>query len=105
MATMDGPAIPTKHPDPIPTKQTTARAWGVFLKQVRQSRGVSQRTLARRLGVSQARIAQIETGTSTPQIDTMSSYISALGGELILRAHFNDHAPEREQPTSKAAGM
>ena len=72
-----------------PTDAST-HAWGAFLKQARRSRGVSQRTLARQLGVSQARIAQIESGASAPQVDTMAAYIAALGGELVLRAAFDD---------------
>lgn len=71
-------------------EHASARAWGMFLKRARGHRGVTQRALAQQLGVSQARIAQIESGTSAPQVDTMAAYIAALGGELILRARFDD---------------
>jgi transcriptional regulator with XRE-family HTH domain len=78
------------HPAEDRPADASARAWNMFLKRARRSRGVSQRALARQLGVSQARIAQIEGGASAPQVDTMAAYIAALGGELVLRARFDD---------------
>ncbi|MER7793296.1 helix-turn-helix transcriptional regulator [Streptomyces sp. NPDC097640] len=94
---MDHTTHPAKHTDAAPPDKTTTR-WGAFLKKARRSRGMSQRALARELGVSQARIAQIENGASTPQIDTMAAYITALGGELTLRADFHDHVTQTTWP-------
>ena len=88
---------PTKHTAATPPDKTTTH-WGAFLKKARRSRGMSQRALARELGVSQARIAQIENGASTPQIDTMAAYITALGGALTVRADFHDHATQTTWP-------
>jgi transcriptional regulator with XRE-family HTH domain len=95
---MDHTTHPAKHTDAAPPHKTTTHIWGAFLKKARRSRGMSQRALARALGVSQARIAQIENGASTPQIDTMAAYITALGGELTLRADFHDHATQTTWP-------
>ena len=95
---MDHTTHPAKHTDAAPPEKTPAHVWGAFLKKARRSRGMSQRALARELGVSQARIAQIENGASTPQIDTMAAYITALGGALTLRADFHDHATQTTWP-------
>ncbi|MGY0063838.1 helix-turn-helix domain-containing protein [Streptomyces sp. LZ34] len=89
---------PAERPNATPPEETTTHTWGTFLKEARRSRGMSQRELARALGVSQARIAQIENGASTPQIDTMAAYITALGGALTLRADFHDHATQTTWP-------
>ena len=78
---MDHTTHPAKHTDTRSPEKTVTHVWGTFLKKARRSRGMSQRALARELGVSQARIAQIENGASTPQIDTIAAYITALGGE------------------------
>ncbi|MEE4598926.1 helix-turn-helix transcriptional regulator [Streptomyces sp. DSM 41524] len=95
---MDNTTHPAKHTDAAPPDKTTTHTWGAFLKRARRSRGMSQRALARELGVSQARIAQIENGASTPQIDTMAAYITALGGELTVRADFHDHVTQTTWP-------
>lgn len=60
-----------------------------FLKQLRESRGVSQRALAARLGVSQARVARLERGVNAPQLNTITAYVAALGGTLSLHADFD----------------
>lgn len=100
---MDHTTHPAKHTDAAPPDKTTTHIWGAFLKKARRSRGMSQRALARELGVSQARIAQIENGASTPQIDTMAAYITALGGELTLRADFHDHVTQTTWPQPHTA--
>ncbi|GAA3377524.1 hypothetical protein GCM10020367_53520 [Streptomyces sannanensis] len=60
-----------------------------FLRQLREARGLSQRALAARLGVSQARVARLESGTNSPQLDTLAAYVAALGGTLSLHANFD----------------
>jgi DNA-binding XRE family transcriptional regulator len=60
-----------------------------FLRQLREAHGLSQRALANRLGVSQARVARLESGANSPQLDTLAAYVAALGGTLSLRADFD----------------
>lgn len=60
-----------------------------FLRQLREAHGLSQRALATRLGVSQARVARLESGANNPQLDTVAAYVAALGGTLSLRADFD----------------
>ncbi|MFD5495110.1 helix-turn-helix domain-containing protein [Streptomyces sp. NPDC001812] len=60
-----------------------------FLRQLREAHGLSQRALATRLGVSQARVARLESGANNPQLDTLAAYVAALGGTLSLHADFD----------------
>lgn len=49
----------------------------------RKTRGISQAALARKLGVSQARVAQIESGVGTAKVtfDVLFNVLLALGYE------------------------
>jgi DNA-binding XRE family transcriptional regulator len=64
-----------------------ARGWR--LAELRKRRGMTQDQVASRMGVSVARISQIEAGAVSTQ-DVLSRYISALGGTLKLIADFGD---------------
>lgn len=51
------------------------------LTALREQAGLSQRELARRLGVSQPRVAAIEQSRNVT-IDVLEQYVDALGGKL-----------------------
>lgn len=57
----------------------------VGLTALREEAGLSQRELARRLGVSQPRVARIEQSRNVT-IEVLEQYIHAVGGELEIRA-------------------
>jgi DNA-binding XRE family transcriptional regulator len=59
------------------------------LTQIRQQRGVTQRDLASRLGVSQANVSRIEREDDV-YVSTLRRYVEALGGELEITAVFGD---------------
>ena len=64
---------------------------GVALQDLRKAQKVTQRELAKRLGVSQNRISKIEKGRfDTTQIGTIQKYVEALGGQITLDATFGD---------------
>jgi hypothetical protein len=63
------------------------RGWR--LADLRQRRGPTQAQVAARMGVSIARISQIEVGGLSTQ-DVLARYVSALGGALNLIADFGD---------------
>lgn len=61
------------------------RAW--HLQQLRKSRGLTQRKVAEEMHVSQPRVHEIEHGeVGRAGVDTLRSYIRALGGELQVTA-------------------
>ena len=61
------------------------------LAEIRKSQGETQVTLARRMGVTQARVSAIEHGQlGRSEVDTLAAYVEALGGKLKLIADFGD---------------
>ena len=64
-----------------------ARGWR--LAEMRKRRGMTQEQVAVRMGVSVARVSQIESGDVSTQ-DVLSRLVAALGGTLKLIADFGD---------------
>jgi DNA-binding XRE family transcriptional regulator len=65
------------------------RARGWRLAELRKRREMTQEQVATRMGVTVARVSQIENGDVSTQ-DVLSRYIAALGGTLKLIADFGD---------------
>ena len=63
------------------------RGWR--LAEMRKRRGMTQEQVAARMGVSVARVSQIESGDVSTQ-DVLNRFIAALGGTLKLIADFGD---------------
>ncbi len=63
----------------MPVTAGSVPAVGERLRDARQARGTSLRSLARELGVSASLISQIETGKSQPSVSTLYAITSALG--------------------------
>jgi DNA-binding XRE family transcriptional regulator len=61
------------------------------LNELRQARGLSQKTLAEVLHVQQPSIAKLEKRTDM-YLSTLRSHIEAMGGELEVIARFPDGA-------------
>ncbi|MBU2667727.1 helix-turn-helix transcriptional regulator [Actinoplanes bogorensis] len=64
-----------------------ARGWR--LAEMRRRREMTQDQVATRMGVSVARVSQIEAGDVSTH-DVLARYIEALGGTLRLIADFGD---------------
>jgi transcriptional regulator with XRE-family HTH domain/quercetin dioxygenase-like cupin family protein len=63
----------------------SAPEYGVMgdrLREARQARGISLRTLAEQLGVSPSLISQVETGRARPSVSTLYAIVNALGVSL-----------------------
>src|SRR2546428_9010030 len=62
---------------------------GARLREERERVGISQRELARRLGVSASLISQIESGQSKPSVGTLYAVVTELGVSLdhVFRVH------------------
>jgi transcriptional regulator with XRE-family HTH domain len=72
---------------------------GPRLRGEREAQGLSQRALARRLGLSPSLISQIEKGQSRPSVSTLYAIVSELGlslDELLLR----NQPPKNAAPVS-----
>jgi DNA-binding XRE family transcriptional regulator len=70
-----------------------ARMIAVQLIGYRSDNGLSQRQLAERLGVSQPRVVELESGEKNPQIETLVKIAAKTGLEFAI-----DIAPVGQEP-------
>jgi ribosome-binding protein aMBF1 (putative translation factor) len=70
-------------------RKLLALARGTQLADARKQMGLTQREIAAELGVSIARVSQIEHGEVT-SFEVIARYVEALGGRLDLVADFGD---------------
>ena len=80
-------------------RELLALARGHQLAKARKQLGLAQRGIASAMGVSVARVSQIEHGEVT-SFEVVARYVEALGGRLDLVADFGDprRAPPRHAP-------
>jgi DNA-binding XRE family transcriptional regulator len=71
-----------------------ARMVSARLIGYRSENGLSQRELAKRLGVSQPRVVELESGEKNPQIETLVKIAAATGIEFAF-----DVVPVGQEPT------
>jgi DNA-binding XRE family transcriptional regulator len=63
------------------------------LAEVRKRQKATQVELAERMGISQARVSDIERGRlGRSEVDTLAAYVNALGGKLKIIADFGDES-------------
>lgn len=55
------------------------------LRALRKQRGMTQKELADKIGQTQQRIAEIESGEFSPSLETLKPILKALDAELVLR--------------------
>jgi ribosome-binding protein aMBF1 (putative translation factor) len=70
-------------------RELLARARGHQLAEARKQLGLAQKGIASAMGVSVARVSQIEHGEVT-SFEVIARYVEALGGRLDLVADFGD---------------
>ncbi len=70
-----------------------AREFAATLLRYRAEHQLSQRALAEELGVSQPRVAKLESAEHNPELDTIINVVRRLGIEFVL-----DVAPARNKP-------
>ncbi len=71
-----------------------AREFAATLLRYRVEHKLSQRDLAKKLGVSQPRVVKLESGEHNPDVDTIINAVRRLGIEFVL-----DVAPADRKPT------
>jgi transcriptional regulator with XRE-family HTH domain len=71
-----------------------AREFAATLLRYRAEHKLSQRALAKKLGVSQPRVVKLESGEHNPEIDTIINAARRLGIEFVL-----DVGPAARKPT------
>ena len=81
-----------------PTQRAGILGPGWLLAQARRDAGLTQAELARRLGISQPAVAQLERFDSNPRIETLERALRAVGAELVIDASWP------EQSTTESTG-
>jgi transcriptional regulator with XRE-family HTH domain len=76
---------------------------GSRLREERERARISQRELARRLGVSASLISQIESGQSKPSVSTLYAIVTELGVSLDHVFQFHAHETPSVSATSADA--
>lgn len=77
---------------------TSVADLGEIIRRERRKAGVSQRSLARRAGTSQAAISRIEAGLEEPGFDRFKAIMQSLGLEPVVTvAPVGSHRYERRQ--------
>lgn len=77
---------------------------GSRLRRERERVGISQRELARRIGLSASMVSQIESGQSKPSVSTLYAIVTELGVSVddIFRGHGD--ATEASAPQASGSG-
>ncbi len=78
---------------------------GTRLREERERVAISQRELARRIGLSASLISQIESGQSKPSVSTLYAIVTELGVSVddVFRGS-NGHAGMRQGASEEASG-
>ncbi|MFL6846569.1 MAG: helix-turn-helix transcriptional regulator [Allosphingosinicella sp.] len=83
-----------------PTLSSAAYRAGNVIRMMRKSRRFSQAMLARRLGVSQARISELEAGVGAhgPSWDLMERVAKACGATILISPPDSEIAVDASEP-------
>lgn len=57
---------------------------GLFVREQRKSRHISQMDFSENIGSTQATICRTETGIKSPRLDTLIKMLSGLGCTLVI---------------------
>lgn len=68
---------------------TEAHVLGYHLRAIREEQGLTQAQVAASLGISQARVSQVERG-EIHNLETMRSYAAALGARITVSIEYGD---------------
>jgi transcriptional regulator with XRE-family HTH domain len=79
----------------------TATSSGARIESARERLGVSQRTLARKSGISQATLSRVESGDRAPKMTEMILIADALGCSL---SEISEHSAVRDRVVCFARG-
>lgn len=80
---------------------TTPRQAGIYVRQSRESQGITRATLAKKAGVSERLLASLELGDATGiRLDKLLTVFNALGIGLFAQSDNDSIASSSEHPTT-----
>ncbi|MCW2874425.1 helix-turn-helix transcriptional regulator [Actinacidiphila oryziradicis] len=68
---------------------TEAHVLGHHLREIREEQGLTQAQVAASVGITQARVSQIERG-EIHNLETMRTYAAALGAKITVSIEYGD---------------
>jgi DNA-binding XRE family transcriptional regulator len=68
---------------------TEAHVLGHHLREIREEQGLTQAQVAASVGITQARVSQIERG-EIHNLETMRTYAAALGAKITVPIEYGD---------------
>jgi len=74
------------------------------LRALRKQRGLTQAQLGQRLGIGQARIAEIESKPGLVSLDQLVKLVSVLGATLVLRDLAKEAMTPQDATTARSPG-
>lgn len=77
----------------VSEKLETVPPYQVRLKELRESLGLTQEEVARKMGVQQAAVSRLESREDS-RVETLEKYASALGARLVLQMVFGARREE-----------
>jgi transcriptional regulator with XRE-family HTH domain len=81
--------------------EATLDGIGDRLREERTKAGISQRELARRLGISPSMISQLESGLSKPSVGTLYAIVTELNLSLDRVIRGEEFGPNQQEPQSE----
>ena len=80
---------------------TTPRQAGIYVRQARETQGLTRATLAKKAGVSERLLASLELGDATGiRLDKLLTVFNALGIGLFAQSDNDSIASPSEHPTT-----
>jgi DNA-binding XRE family transcriptional regulator len=92
----------TEPPTTVPEVITAVNV-GPVLRALRELRGISQKELAARVGISSGQMSQIETGRYVPSLEALPAILAKLDArlEIALNEGGGFHPPESQLPPAR----
>ncbi len=85
-------SLPAKERKAVDARATELIAEEMTLRDLRKALALTQKTVARSLGINQENLSRLER-RSDLLLSTLSNYVEAMGGNLQLVAEFPDRPP------------
>lgn len=77
-----------------------AKFFGVYIRTLRNGRGLSQEAVARRLDISTKQVSNWERGVNTPNLESLVHLLAVIGGEFShIKFMFDAGMSEEEAET------
>lgn len=80
------PILATWIPEEPNPKRATRKRLGLLLKEAREEKGISIRSLADSCGINKSQVCRVEAGRLNVGIDTLSAMADALGLDITLES-------------------